>query len=72
MMAKYNSLFQHLLRLKRVSMELDRAWGCLRRRSLTGSGSSGSAKRQHARRALWLLRHQAAHHIANLLIYMQV
>lgn len=65
MVARYNSLFRHLLRLKRVSMELDAAWGCLE------GWTSRMARRQRTQQPLWLLRYHAAYHINNLLAYMQ-
>ena len=64
-MARYNSLFRHLLRLKRVSMELDAAWGCLE------GWTSRRARGQRTQQPLWLLRYHAAYHINNLLAYMQ-
>lgn len=58
-LGKYNTCFRHLLRLKRVSMELERAWESMGRQHGTC---------QH----LWQARHNMMHLISNLQIYMQV
>lgn len=64
-LARYNALFRHLLRLRRVAGELDEAWTRLGRRSSARGG------RQRAQHALWLLRARAASLVTNLLVYMQ-
>ena len=63
-MAKYNALFQHLLRLKRVNAELDGAWASLRRQA--------GAESLQSRRPVWDVRLHMAHLLLNLQVYMQV
>jgi hypothetical protein len=63
-MSKYNLLFQYLLRLKRVGLGLEEAWGVLRR-GQGGATANGAAP-------LWHVRHHMAHMINNLQIYVQV
>ena len=63
-MAKYNALFQHLLRLKRVNGELDMAWASLRRQA--------GAESLQSRQPLWEVRLHMAHLLLNLQVYMQV
>ncbi|CAL8466718.1 g6254 [Coccomyxa elongata] len=66
-MDKYNALFRHLLRLKRVSMELEAAWAASgRQQSMPAGAHQGT--HQH----LWQARHNMTHLISNLQIYMQV
>ncbi|EIE26424.1 hypothetical protein COCSUDRAFT_58962 [Coccomyxa subellipsoidea C-169] len=65
-MHKYNALFRHLLRLKRVSMELETAWAALGRQLARHAGA------QHAQQLLCQARHNMTHFISNLQIYMQV
>lgn len=63
--AKYNVLFQYLLRLKRLQMALEDALGALRL-------ARARDPAEHARmRSLWNLRHTMAHVMANLQIYVQ-
>ena len=63
-MAKYNALFQHLLRLKRVCLGLDGAWASLRRQA--------GAESLQSRQQLWDVRLHMAHLLLNLQVYMQV
>lgn len=63
-MGKYNALFRHLLRLKRVSMELEAAWAATGRQLACSAGGS--------HQLLWQARHNMTHLISNLQIYMQV
>lgn len=63
-MAKYNALFQHLLRLKRVNIELDAAWVSLRRQA--------GAESLQSRQPVWDVRLHMAHLLLNLQVYMQV
>ena len=63
-MAKYNALFQHLLRLKRVNAELDAAWASLRRQA--------GAESLQSRQPVWDVRLHMAHFLLNLQVYMQV
>lgn len=65
-MDKYNALFKHLLRLKRVSMELEATWAALGRRLARPAGG------QHIQQLLCQARHNMTHFISNLQIYMQV
>lgn len=65
-MHTYNALFRHLLRLKRVSMELETAWAALGRQLARHAGA------QHAQQLLCQARHNMTHFISNLQIYMQV
>ncbi len=62
-MARYNALFQHLLRLKRVNAELDAAWVSLRRQA--------GAELLQSRQPLWDMRLHMAHLMLNLQVYMQ-
>ena len=62
-MARYNALFQHLLRLKRVNAELDAAWASLRRQA--------GAESLQSRRPIWNVRLHMAHLLLNLQVYMQ-
>ncbi|CAL5227089.1 g9995 [Coccomyxa viridis] len=63
-LAKYNALFQHLLRLKRVNAELDAAWASLRRQA--------GAESLQSRQPIWDVRLHMAHLLLNLQVYMQV
>ena len=63
-MAKYNALFQHLLRLKRVNAELDAAWASLRHQA--------GAESLQSRQPVWDVRLHMAHLLLNLQVYMQV
>lgn len=63
--AKYNVLFQYLLRLKRLQLALEDALGTLR--LLRARDPAASARL----RVLWNLRHNMAHAMANLQIYVQ-
>ena len=63
-MAKYNALFQHLLRLKRACLGLDAAWASLR-------GQAGAEALQ-SRQPVWDVRLHMAHLLLNLQVYMQV
>ena len=63
-MARYNALFRHLLRLKRVNAELDAAWVSLRRQA--------GAESLQSRQPLWDVRLHMAHLLLNLQVYMQV
>ncbi len=63
-MAKYNALSQHLLRLKRVNAELDAAWASLRRQA--------GAESLQSRQPVWDVRLHMAHLLLNLQVYMQV
>ena len=62
-MAKYNALFQHLLRLKRLNGELDAAWASLRRQA--------GAESLQSRQPIWDVRLHMAHLLLNLQVYMQ-
>lgn len=63
-MGKYNHLFQYLLRLKRVGLGLEDAWGSLKRGQLAAQGGGVGQ--------LWHVRQHMAHMINNLQIYVQV
>ena len=63
-MAKYNALFQHLLRLKRACLGLDGAWASLRRQA--------GAEPLQSRQPVWDVRLHMAHLLLNLQVYMQV
>ncbi|KAK9868295.1 hypothetical protein WJX84_009043, partial [Apatococcus fuscideae] len=62
---RYQAMFRYLLLLKRTALTLDAAWSVLRRRT------AASAARQPALVPLTHLRHQMAHFISNLLVYIQ-
>lgn len=63
-MAKYNALFQHLLRVKRVNAELHAAWASLR--------CQAGAESLQSRQPIWDVRLHMAHLLLNLQVYMQV
>lgn len=63
-MARYNALFQHLLRLKRVCLGLDAAWASLRRQA--------GAEPLQSRQPVWDVRLHMAHLLLNMQVYMQV
>lgn len=63
-MAKYNVLFQHLLRVKRVNAELHAAWASLR--------CQAGAESLQSRQPIWDVRLHMAHLLLNLQVYMQV
>lgn len=60
-------MFRHLLRLKRVSTELDAAWASLRRQTHHDSGRGRTGHQP-----LWQVRHEMGHLITNLQLYMQL
>ena len=67
---RYGRMFQYLFRMKRMQVELERAWvamGSQRGSSLAASwdGSAGLAP-------LWQVRSHMAHFINNLQLYIQV
>ena len=67
-MGKYNVLFQYLLRLKRLQLELEDTWAVMRRQA-----ARTRSDQLHLRRLpLWQVRHQMAYLVANLQIYIQV
>jgi hypothetical protein len=66
-MRKYEALFQHLLRLKRVSLALDAAWATLRRQT-----HSRARRSRRGHQPLWQVRHEMGHFITNLQVYLQV
>ena len=67
-LGQYNSLFQHLFRLRRVQHDLDTAWAALRSLARQESGAGAGA----GLAAAWRLRHDMSHLVNNLLIYIQV
>ena len=67
-MAKYNVVFQYLLRLKRIQGDLESSWAVMRRQA----GRSRDLPLHSRRLPLWHLRHHMAYIIANLQIYVQV
>ena len=67
-LGQYNSLFQHLFRLRRVQHDLDAAWAALRTQAKQGSGAGAGS----GLAAAWRLRHDMSHLVNNLLIYIQV
>ncbi|KAL3153823.1 Gamma-tubulin complex component 4, variant 2 [Trebouxia sp. C0010 RCD-2024] len=67
-MAKYNVIFQYLLRLKRIQGDLESSWAVMRRQA----GRSRDLPLHTRRLPLWHLRHHMAYIIANLQIYVQV
>lgn len=67
-LAKYNVVFQYLLRLKRIQVDLEAAWGVMRRQA----GRSKDLPQQMRQLPLWHLRHHMAYIISNLQIYVQV
>ena len=67
-MAKYNVVFQYLLRLKRIQVDLESSWAVMRRQA----GRSRDMSLHTRRLPLWHLRHHMAYIIANLQIYVQV
>ena len=67
-MAKYNVVFQYLLRLKRIQIDLESSWAVMRRQA----GRSRDLPLHTRRLPLWHLRHHMAYIIANLQIYVQV
>lgn len=67
-MAKYHVVFQYLLRLKRIQVDLEGSWAVMRRQA----GRSRDLPLHTRRLPLWHLRHHMAHIITNLQIYVQV
>lgn len=67
-MARYNVVFQYLLRLKRIQGDLESSWAVMRRQA----GRSRDLPLHTRRLPLWHLRHHMAYIIANLQIYVQV
>ena len=67
-MAKYNVVFQYLLRLKRIQVDLETSWAVMRRQP----GRSRDPALHTRRLPLWHLRHHMAYIVANLQIYVQV
>lgn len=67
-LAKYNVVFQYLLRLKRIQVDLEGAWGVMRRQA----GQPRDLPQQTRHLPLWHLRHHMAYIISNLQIYVQV
>eukprot|EP00899_Mesostigma_viride_P015699 jgi/Mesvir1/2412/Mv22150-RA.1 len=76
---RYNTVFQFLMRLKRVQILLEAAW----KRGMTGdrsgagagkggAGGSGGQSRRGQRMAVWRLRHHMTYLITNLQYYIQV
>lgn len=68
---KYNVVFQYLLRLKRIQVDLEAAWGVLRRQA-GREKKSKDLPQQKRSLPLWHLRHHMAFIISNLQIYVQV
>ncbi|CAD7697778.1 unnamed protein product [Ostreobium quekettii] len=69
-LARYNGMFQYLLRLKRVQLGLEEAWQSMCSRNWRGDTRSGGVS--SSRLPLWQLRQHMAHFITNLQIYIQV
>ena len=67
-LAKYNVVFQYLLRLKRIQVDLEGAWRVMRRQA----GRPRDLPQQTRHLPLWHLRHHMAYIISNLQIYVQV
>eukprot|EP00955_Chlamydomonas_euryale_P068534 360147-Chlamydomonas_euryale.AAC.4 len=80
--ARYNVLFQFLMRLKRVQLRLEGAWqklhvlytrgGCEAAGGDDGGGGGGNGEGRSRVQQLYLLRHHMAHLVSNLQIYIQV
>ena len=77
LLGRYNTLFQFLLKLKRVQLELDEAWQIMcsyrvrdnhRRERQMGKGRFSLTP---SRQRLTQLRHHMGHFILNLQIYLQ-
>lgn len=63
-------MFQYLFRMKRVQLELDRAWAAMgSQRSSFQATSQGLAK---GASPLWKVRSHMAHFMNNLQLYIQV
>ncbi|KAK9803977.1 hypothetical protein WJX72_009639 [[Myrmecia] bisecta] len=67
-MSKYNVLFQYLLRLKRIQLELEESWAVMRRQS----ARARDLELHQRRLPLWQVRHHMSYIITNLQIYIQV
>ena len=67
-LVKYNVVFQYLLRLKRIQVDLEGAWRVMRRQA----GRPRDLPQQTRHLPLWHLRHHMAYIISNLQIYVQV
>ena len=77
MSCRYNTLFQFLMRLKRVQLRLESAWQGLHSLSIHKGGGGGAVAgtdptyRQRLR-DVQHLRHHMSHLVSNLQIYIQL
>jgi gamma-tubulin complex component 4 len=78
-------VFQYLVRLKRVQLELERAWATAMQRDkrdaaaqlrapprLPPGAQQAAADRQRARRSMWRVRQHMSYLVTNLQFYIQV
>ncbi|KAL4558866.1 hypothetical protein LXL04_037070 [Taraxacum kok-saghyz] len=79
-LTKYNRMFQYLLRLKRIEMELEKSWVSVmqqdhadfaKSRNKRLKGKTSQQKRQRVR-PMWWVREQMVFLIRNLQFYIQV
>lgn len=68
-MMRYCRMFQYLFRLKRMQLELDRAWGVMGGAKSSFQAASGNALDTHP---MWQVRSHMAHFMNNLQLYSQV
>ncbi|GAQ91736.1 Gamma-tubulin ring complex protein [Klebsormidium nitens] len=84
-LAKYKSVFQYLVRLKRVQLALESAWATAMQRdkadtaallrphaALPPGARQAAADRQRGRRTMWRVRQHMSYLITNLQFYIQV
>lgn len=76
---RYCKLFQYVLRLKRIQLELEKSWAdamqkdradCAKQRKDPLSGLNGK-KHSHHRVAMWHIRQHMSYLITNLQFYIQ-
>ncbi|KAJ7518689.1 hypothetical protein O6H91_20G003500 [Diphasiastrum complanatum] len=79
-LAKYSRVFQYVLRLKRIQLELEKSWAeamqhdradAIEARKEPVSGSTAKQRRQQ-RMPMWRVRQHMAYLITNLQFYIQV
>eukprot|EP00898_Chlorokybus_atmophyticus_P000917 jgi/Chlat1/1826/Chrsp138S02145 len=76
-MARYNTVFQYLFRLKRLQLMLDHAWVVARQKDQAGGGNTTTNNNNTLNRArlfmpVWRLRQHMAYLVTNLQYYIQV
>jgi gamma-tubulin complex component 4 len=82
---RYTRVFQYLVRLKRVQLELERAWATAMQSDkrdaaaqlrapprLPPRAQQAAADRQRARRSMWRVRQHMSYLATNLQFYIQV